>query len=441
MPGPIAASAVIDIKIDTGCIIEIRRPGASGEEVLLRTESDLSLTQLSSLRRDFRKSLDRLRVAMAHISQQNLAYVIESIGAFHRDGREIVRVLFGFDRDRLAPARAAEILRAELLPAESPDLPFNSDALAPRLLVVRASDDYGLSLEMLPLLGPRTPKTGVTLEDLSQLVRDFPCFSAIVQRGRIPLSNRVLENDPKLPVRFYGHLGVNGTGRIRDFFKRDAIELDQEWPGGGPIEGRATAVLADRLWNHFRDDGEVPHKIPIQIHHFCCHCEGEGDDAPGTKLRFRDGVPYIRAPTEVELSDLNKELNDLRADGHSRADELRPLVFLNACAAADSEPNMVGSFSGLFSPPRFLGFIGTEAVIPDAVAFEFSSSFYEHLLAGSSVGEAMFHARWQMLRRRKNPLGLAYGLHADPDIRVRRPRLIGSERPPAANFVQAPACG
>jgi hypothetical protein len=43
------------------------------------------------------------------------------------------------------------------------------------------------------------------------------------------------------------------------------------------------------------------------------------------------------------------------------------------------------------------------------------------VLAGRSLGEAMYQARWSILRSYKNPLGILYTLHADADIRVRRP--------------------
>ena len=69
----------------------------------------------------------------------------------------------------------------------------------------------------------------------------------------------------------------------------------------------------------------------------------------------------------------------------------------------------------------FTGFIGTETVMPNDIAAEFSIKFYERLIKGDSIGEAILLTRWDMLGVYHNPLGLMYTLVAEPEIRVRSP--------------------
>ena len=66
------------------------------------------------------------------------------------------------------------------------------------------------------------------------------------------------------------------------------------------------------------------------------------------------------------------------------------------------------------------GFIGTEAKIPTNVAATFSRYFYHSLFRGFDVGQSMYHARWGLLHRFNNPLGILYTLYAKPDLYVHR---------------------
>jgi hypothetical protein len=85
-------------------------------------------------------------------------------------------------------------------------------------------------------------------------------------------------------------------------------------------------------------------------------------------------------------------------------------------------PNGITSF-----PEMFLfnvgnrGVIGTETRIPDQFAAEFSEQFYLNLVRGATLGMAVFNARWTLLKRRNNPLGLLYSVYANPYATVRKP--------------------
>lgn len=85
------------------------------------------------------------------------------------------------------------------------------------------------------------------------------------------------------------------------------------------------------------------------------------------------------------------------------------------------DPSKVSSFPRWFLQRRHLGVIGTETLVPDAVAPVYAELFYKELLTGASLGEAVVRARQQLLHRFGNPLGLLYVLYADPDIRIQNP--------------------
>ena len=91
---------------------------------------------------------------------------------------------------------------------------------------------------------------------------------------------------------------------------------------------------------------------------------------------------------------------------------------MNACATSRIDASQTVSFAKHFLDHGHLGFIGTEAAIPDMVAAEFSASFYSRLLAGDSLGVALLDARRQLKDWYGNPLGLLYTMYADPRISI-----------------------
>ena len=62
--------------------------------------------------------------------------------------------------------------------------------------------------------------------------------------------------------------------------------------------------------------------------------------------------------------------------------------------------------------------IGTEIDIADEVAAELAKELYRLLLDGKPLGESLLRARQFVLDKHCNPLGLAYTLYADPDLRI-----------------------
>lgn len=104
----------------------------------------------------------------------------------------------------------------------------------------------------------------------------------------------------------------------------------------------------------------------------------------------------------------------------------RPLIFLNACESGremmtDGEVTYTGSDNeGLalsFVLGGALGFIGTLWPIFDEGAAEFAAIFYEHLLSGEMIGEAMRQARLKLRQARPNDVTWAsFILYGDPTL-------------------------
>ena len=109
--------------------------------------------------------------------------------------------------------------------------------------------------------------------------------------------------------------------------------------------------------------------------------------------------------------------SDLRNLLRSFDDRERPegmLAFLNACQTAES--GQTGSFLEVLHSFGFTGAIATEQQTIDNFANELGLSFLHGFLnEGRPLGK-LLHG----LRLKKAPLGLLYGAHCPPEIRVRR---------------------
>ena len=108
--------------------------------------------------------------------------------------------------------------------------------------------------------------------------------------------------------------------------------------------------------------------------------------------------------------------SDLRNLLSSYADRERPegmLAFLNACQTAEAGSG--GSFLDVLHSFGFTGTIATERQTIDTFANEFGLAFLQGFLReGKPLGE-LLHG----LRLQSAPLGLLYGAHCPPEIRVR----------------------
>lgn len=306
-----------------------------------------------------------------------------------------------------------------------------TEGYIPPIVQITSRIQHSLPLEFLPLFDTRKPKPITDLNSLRQTVACFPVFSTIIARvfinpdPTLPAESRSspswsrtkLENLSGLPVRFFRHAGLPGARKERDFFERsDWIVLRGPWPEHSLSSNDFLTTLAGQLWDEIAQPDQ-----PDQIHHFACHCNTEGIDSLDHSLFLANMQEFgLIAERRAPIRRLKGEFGSYPPRA---APTVRPLVFLNACGSTKMTPNGITSF-----PEMFLfnvgnrGVIGTETRIPDQFAAEFSEQFYLNLVRGATLGMAIFNARWTLLKRRNNPLGLLYSVYANPYATVRKPR-------------------
>jgi hypothetical protein len=201
------------------------------------------------------------------------------------------------------------------------------------------------------------------------------------------------------------------------------LHIEHGWPHGSePSQANFAGELAKHLWEvKTRFGGPLRHH-PDQICHFSCHSRTDIDRTPEEYEIALQGDQFLGGSRTATLEKLR---NALAALSHKARDDRahRPLIFMNSCGSGDLDPSGASSFPDLFmnSDLGFTGFIGTETVMPNDIAAEFSIKFYERLIKGDALGEAILLTRWDMLADYHNPLGLMYTLVAEPEIRVRSP--------------------
>lgn len=82
-------------------------------------------------------------------------------------------------------------------------------------------------------------------------------------------------------------------------------------------------------------------------------------------------------------------------------DQVRPLVFINACHSAELDPEALFNYVDAFvGAGNAAGVIGTEVKVSAGLAMEFAQHFFgELLISGTTVATAMRRARMAFLAR------------------------------------------
>jgi hypothetical protein len=259
--------------------------------------------------------------------------------------------------------------------------------------------------ELLPLLERRFPKPVTTEEELYRAAGSFLGFAAVVRRlPQVSYSTPPALSGSPLPVTLFRDGAMRGARMEERFFNGDArVSLQTAWPAAQTNDMSAAALISRLVDPSAQLDGKTP-AADDQIQHFACHCYL--DEA--NELTIRLGLQTTSC--EISYQDLRKNFQG------SRPERTLPLLFMNACGTAVVPPETNASFPRLFLGNGNRGFIGTHTLVPDSFAARFSRVFYEHLLQGSSVAAALWRARWRMLHRYKNPLGILYTLYSDPEL-------------------------
>ena len=134
---------------------------------------------------------------------------------------------------------------------------------------------------------------------------------------------------------------------------------------------------------------------------------------------FHDGLAdtgsVIRLQDQRELTPQNLAGPEIEAHIHQR----RPGFFFNTCHGGRQgwavthlggwAETLVSNGAGLFISPLW--------EVTDKLALEFATTFYQQLLAGTTVAEAV-RAACQQIQRAGNPTWLAYSVYGHPNARL-----------------------
>jgi CHAT domain len=358
---------------------------------------DMSDATAAECRQALKKSLDDMKARLGSTPTINDA--AKALGKFHQQGLARVWQLFREDRQKLV----------DIFQGSHPAWRTNGSALQ---IEVAARLGQFVPLELLPLFALEewpNPKAW-DLDALTEAARRFLGFSATVRRVYRDLTlsqNLVIDNDHGLLVKCFLHRSLPGAAEEVDFFRGNSACIDMQGPW--PDDEFPGEECGRRLAQHLRGGGFN------EIQHFCCHCTIDDTTWSASRLSFS-------AATEATIDHLRATFATLA--GQPKAGT-GPLIFLNACGASRIDPLRSTSF------PRFFleengnrGFVGTETNVPDGLAAAFSKRFYRSLLQRLPLGEALYEAKWAMLREFSNPLGLLYIAYADPNLQVKTKKRV-----------------
>jgi hypothetical protein len=143
---------------------------------------------------------------------------------------------------------------------------------------------------------------------------------------------------------------------------------------------------------------------------------------------------HVAAHGNFKYENVNDSVIELDNNEYLRPDDLapvrtkalrqeRPLVFLNACHGGQLGfylTGLGGWANRMVADIGVSAFVGALWEINDQLAAAFAVEFYQQLMAGCTLAEAMNAARLHIRELAPaNPTWLAYTLYADPNARVR----------------------
>jgi hypothetical protein len=282
-------------------------------------------------------------------------------------------------------------------------------ASPPRVVEVSMPADFGYPFEMLPWhVAERA--------DPALRARALMGMSAIVRRRirRVEQASGIdrIEIHQRLPLNLLCHVGLSTEASEAAFFAEipNLVDVYGPFPEAGALPEHSLAL---HLLDSCTPLSDAAPDRPAAILHLACHTNTTPpiSDDHDINVGGKNGT--------VRLGELKTQASQPEAWDAPRP---RPLIFLNSCGSA--VPNVASrvSFPEFFIDQESLGVIGTLCDISDVVAGHFAAVFYEALLRGRTIGESMHDARWHLMERHGNPLGLLYTFHGNPDIKVARPQ-------------------
>ncbi len=353
-------------------------------------------------------ALDALKDQIKNKAKLQLRDAAKALEQLHVRGLTIIGLLFSDHRDQ-----------SDLTGLLNRAFPSWRNSDVPIVITIAGRPEYLAPLEMLPLFETKSWVEPTNERDLEIAARRFPGFSTIVQRRFTDLpvpqdSDLLLDNDQGLPLKWFSHRSLSSVMQEAKFFKSlNSVKVEGPWPTGKLGAGQFADLLCQFLWqaNLPFVDPKRASKVIDQIHYLACHCSFQSEQPLHSILELSDDGDRIT------IGELIGKITTYTTTASPSA--AKPLVFLNACSSARGGSLALPSFPRFFlKNNRNRGFIGTELPIPDREAALFSETFYTSLIEGKTVGQALYLAKMELLKS-NNPLGIAYTLYADPDIRVK----------------------
>jgi hypothetical protein len=210
---------------------------------------------------------------------------------------------------------------------------------------------------------------------------------------------------------------------------RDLVAVAQETaalPEPAPLPGDPGLGLADKelaVLRWLEAAGAVVRVLPARRRHLSEALERGGFGVLHLACHGHFGGPATADSSFVLLEDGEFSAAELspRLEGPIRA--ASPLVFFNACHTGRLGFSLtrLGSWGARLVQLGCGGFIGALWPVTDRAAVTFAEAFYEAVVQGVPLGEAVLHARHCVRARYPNdPSWLAYCCYADPMARMQR---------------------
>jgi hypothetical protein len=389
-----------------------------------RLETRLTTLRLAEYRHQCRKGLDEVRQVLTRGGVgKNIERGAASLRLLGDVGNELLVDLFG-----RAQAQEVSAFAQRAIPHWGSS---GSSTHLEAAVEVRSIPEYALPFEFFPLFGaPPTSAAISNIDDLAQFARRILGFSTAVYRvllrpgaALLRASSQKLNNVPRLRIRLFWHAGLYGAHTEHKHLVSNPaqVELLGPWPNGDTTPESFDRDLISRLWHALSESVDHGSGRADHVHHFSTHCDTATELSGDYSISLAHHGLFRRQSWSISLQTLKRGFARLDMDATRLKDQVFPLVFLNACGTSSLTPNGVSSFTELFLDYGNCGVVGTETGVPDSFAAKFSEEFYRTFLQGHSLGHSMYRARWNLLRRHNNPLGILYVAYGDPDLCVVRP--------------------
>jgi hypothetical protein len=280
--------------------------------------------------------------------------------------------------------------------------------------------------------------SGNLLETLSTIGSDlfeklFPRELKEVWRKQISgkvKSIMIISDEPWIPWEIIKPTYETETGEVlEENFLCEDYQLTR-WIAGSPPPslltintGAIVAPLASNLPNVPREVAFLNSKLRMiaiqprlnsvrefltsggaQLIHFACHGSFDPDE-------HEQSMIYLDENEKLRSRDIAGVRRNFGKD--------KPFVFINACQTARADFSLVGigSWADKFVSVNSSGFLGSSWEVNDILAYEFASAFYQFLIDGKTIGEAVKEARIT-IKNEYDTTWLAYTVYADPLAKV-----------------------